>query len=433
MTDLTIKLLKSLDGDSTFASGEVFGKSGELVKEFDVPIGYAAMPAKLDLPPGPYLLRARLPSGQTVSAQITVKPGEVNEVVLNAFGTEHEWLSWHHFASGEAARGRRRIEDKSFLGASSGVRFEATVAGNPMPEVSLIAAVGDGSFQRYAFKPYDTQHIVTDDGTQIEAATYQDEDYTRIKVRAATSTQAPNWRRAYVHARLGDDLQQITVLPMPWLPLEPKYPQVGSWMEVLISRPSAVRGRSSGYAPPSIITSTLARDPVFGSLINFFGAGDLRTATRLTSEIEEQAKYFLYMKLTNPFAAAAGGYVLLAGQADPANDKWGDWTENLSNWVGWLPDGPIIRGWLLLRRDDQDGARSCFVTAASRGIPIYTAGLKLLLRGLIAVGADKDEGELAKALQSVRPFAAAVDPTNPFCTFYGSDPTSPTPPLAPKF
>jgi hypothetical protein len=359
---------------------------------------------------------------------VTIEPETPNAITLNAFGAEHEWLSWHHFGSGEAASHRYLIQDKSFLGPSSGAKFEATLAGDPMPKVSLMVTADDGSIKRYPFKPLDTQDIAADDSTHIEASTYRDEHYTRIKVRTITDLQSANWKRVFVHASLSDDLQQVAVLPTPWLPLKPEYPQVGNWTEVLVSRPSAVMGRSSGYAPPSIITSTLARDPVFGSLINFFGAGDVRTASRLTRELEDQAKFFLFMKLTNPFAAAAGGYVLLSGEADADEDKWGDWTKNLSDWIGWLPDGPIIRGWLLLRKGDEDGARSCFVKAAHRGVPIYTAGLRLLLRGLTALGAEKDQGELASALQLVRPFAAAVDPTNPFCTFYGSDPTSPKPP-----
>ncbi len=44
MTSLRIKLLKNLEGDSSFASGEIFGQSGELISEFDVAIGYRATP-----------------------------------------------------------------------------------------------------------------------------------------------------------------------------------------------------------------------------------------------------------------------------------------------------------------------------------------------------------------------------------------------------
>src|SRR5215472_16993522 len=103
MTDLFIKLGKHLDGDRAFAACEIFDASGELVREFSVPVGYAAEPAKIQLEPGPYLVRARLPSGHTVSKQITIDATEPTIEVLDASGSQYEWLSWHHYGSGEAA------------------------------------------------------------------------------------------------------------------------------------------------------------------------------------------------------------------------------------------------------------------------------------------------------------------------------------------
>src|SRR5262249_12952950 len=157
-----------------------------------------------------------------------------------------------------------------------------------------LLADANGVYHRHPCRPFNSIDILMRDGTKIEGFTNQDLFHTVVKVRATTQMDARNWKRAFVHASLGKGLQQVAVLPMPWVPLEGNYPQVGEWTEVIISRPSSVFGRASGYAPVSLITSTLVRDPVFGALINFLGAGDIKTASRLDQNLADQAKLYLY-------------------------------------------------------------------------------------------------------------------------------------------
>ncbi len=87
-------------------------------------------------------------------------------------------------------------------------------------------------------------------------------------------------------------------------------------------------------------------------MIGFLASGDVKTAARINGELEETAKSLLYKKLINPYAAAAGGYVLLANSASARRPAWHGWVENLSDWFPWLPDGPIIRGALHLQREE---------------------------------------------------------------------------------
>lgn len=425
MTAITIKLNKDLDGDSTLAAAEIFDDTGELVRELDVAVGYDAPPTALELPSGLYLVRARLPSGQTVSQQMMVKD-KPNNIVLDAHGSEHEWLSWHHFSSGEGQLGLGRVEEKSFLGSSRGISSDKLLPGSmSTPKAFLVVqALGHG-FEYLPIKNLEENQF--DIGSaRVQVWTWQDYDHTLLRIEAASRTSPLEWRRAFVYAEL-EGLSQVAVLPIPWEPLPQSRPLPPRPIEVLLSHPAAVIGRSSGYGPASIIPSTVVRDPQFGAMIGFLGSGDIKTASRINSELEEVAKSWLYHKLVNPYAAAAGGYVLLASVLDFVTPEWDDWTGNLSDWFKWLPDGPIIRGSLLLRRGEVDKARESFLDASRRGVPFYTIGLRLLLRGLIATGRN-DDRDLTQALQVVRPYAAAVDPTNPLCTFYGKGPASPSPP-----
>ena len=54
-------------------------------------------------------------------------------------------------------------------------------------------------------------------------------------------------------------------------------------------------------------------------------------------------------KSDNPFAAAAGAYVLISTQEGPDKQTWHSWVKNLMDWYPWLPDGAIQYGRLRIR------------------------------------------------------------------------------------
>jgi hypothetical protein len=441
MTVLKLKLLKGLEGETSFAAGQIIGASGEIIRNLMIPIGYAATPTDIDLSPGRYLVRARLPSGQTVGKQVNLREGQSDVVSLEAHGSEHEWLSWHHFASGEAQQGTESIDTTSFLGSTRGVLYDLALAANPLPIPSLFLPGPDHVFEQLSLEQ-SGDCTIDRESLQLDINTYHDDRHVLVRVKGNDTGSARDWRRVFVGARLEDGLRQLIAVPIPWPKVADSFTPESEIVEVLLARPSAVTGRASGYSPPKLITSTVIRDPVFGAVIGFLASGDQPSAANVTNELHDGAKQLLFDKLGNPYAAAAGGYVLLSTyrHVDPPNPsvrkepEWFRWTKNLMDWFPWLPDGAIINGWLHLQRGrdvDTKTARGCFLTAAQRGVPIFTAGLKLLVQGLTILDYSSKDAEVVAALSKVRPFAAAVDPSQPFCTFYGSDPLSPTfPPIA---
>ena len=84
----------------------------------------------------------------------------------------------------------------------------------------------------------------------------------------------------------------------------------------------------------------------------------------------------LFIKMSNPLAAAAGGYVLLATEQGTEPNDWHRWIENLCNWFEWLPDGAILHASLKLRHQYSDGdldeARRMLIEAYRRGLPFYS-------------------------------------------------------------
>jgi V8-like Glu-specific endopeptidase len=132
-------------------------------------------------------------------------------------------------------------------------------------------------------------------------------------------------------------------------------------------------------------------------------------------------------KRNNPTAAAIAGYfLLLCGDFNKLNQVW---TNNLVNWMKWLPDGAVIDGWYRMRikPPDHKRAKQRLLEAAARGMPVYKCGLRLLLDGLTSYNDDPSFGgpDVSAALKSVRRYAAAADWRAPITTFIGCDPDSP--------
>ncbi|WP_299252572.1 hypothetical protein [uncultured Aquimarina sp.] len=141
------------------------------------------------------------------------------------------------------------------------------------------------------------------------------------------------------------------------------------------------------------------------------------------------AEDLLYGKMSDPAAAAIGGYYLLkAGELDRLHN----WAENLANWMPWMSDGSIIWAWQLIKEGRNNGnmdiieIKSRFLEATKRGIPLYTEGLRLLWKGLkILFDNDNLDSEIEEALKIVEKYAEAADWTTTTTTFNGIDPQQP--------
>lgn len=171
------------------------------------------------------------------------------------------------------------------------------------------------------------------------------------------------------------------------------------------------------------------RDPVDMTVTSVEHRGEALLGYMAQGEMEEArsvAKALLHDKVENPTAAAAAAYFLLrTGDFE----EFRRWMANLANLMQWLPDGSVIDAWAILRsaRPDPVRARDRLVEAADRGLPVYTAGLRLLIDGLSLFAADKmlKTPEIIAALEDVRRYGAAAEWRARTTTFVGSDPESP--------
>lgn len=160
-------------------------------------------------------------------------------------------------------------------------------------------------------------------------------------------------------------------------------------------------------------------------LLGYLARGEVEEANLVGSYVI--ADDLLSGKRKNPTAAAIAGYFLLSkGKLEDAHRVW---TSNLSTWMKWLPDGAVINAWYEMRSTPPDlkAARRQLLKAATRGVPVYTVGLRLLRDGLALFDSDPQQKgpDVLAVLNSTRRFAAAADLSLPTTTFIGKDPCSP--------
>ncbi len=186
--------------------------------------------------------------------------------------------------------------------------------------------------------------------------------------------------------------------------------------------------QSQGTDADRLKVSVRGTNPRAESLLTYLSRGAFEAARTVGGAVLDDAEESLREKGKDPSGAAIGGYFLLRA-AQP--DRLHDWTGNLADRFPWLPDGCVIHAWHLLKQEESDPkrARKRLLEAEQRGLPLYTQGLRLLFDGLnLFARHDPDDREVGAALERVRPYAEAADWSARTTTFYGDTPGNPKPP-----
>ena len=422
MTILSVKVDKYLEGNITAAVSEIVSSSGDVAYRGPVPAGFTAAFMDVEVKPGDYLVRATLPSGEVVSHSATVGDTRV-EVTLRGRGSKHEWLSWHEFSAGKG--GESNDEDVFQLAPSSTSVADELRQGRAGGDLALFV-VGRASTTATMPVPLEYQATIGGGGLKFRTEVHSDERFLVVRITAEAGGEVwvpgKQWPRVYLGASLPGSPYRIIALPVPWPDPEGGFEE--RTIEVLLNRWAGLADWSD---PAGAVVSLVVRDPVFGPALSFLASGDPAAARTVSADLNQLARAMLWNKVSNPYAAAAGAYVLLrSGDGVPATD-WHGWSENLAKWFPWLPDGAVIYGWQSLKDGSAGGlqaAREALIDATDRGIPVYTEGVRLLLQGLTILSREAAFGEdhgVETALRRARAFGVAVDPTKPFSTFSDTD------------
>lgn len=159
-------------------------------------------------------------------------------------------------------------------------------------------------------------------------------------------------------------------------------------------------------------------------LLRYQQSGEMAQAAVAVGAVADDAEAMLMHKMADPLSAAVGAYGLLRmGDLERLHD----WTSNLANMFGWLPDGVAILGEHLARQGDHAGALGAFLELEHRGLPMFSDGLSFAVNRL-RLYASSQLGEAVRAaelLLKLQRYASASDFGAALVLFRGEDPNTP--------
>lgn len=408
-------------------------------------------PLTVSVEPGRYLVQATLPSGEILTQEIDVAGPEKVSVDLVSEESPHEWLGKLQVAGGVPSR--RMLEvSQSILGVVPVARpldvramwLETVTSKARFSEwLNSDAAVGDHAPQLFF-------------GSLLAAgplkSVFADDQFEKFEIRGRDSLGGPalpspslakllgkevpsGLSRHYLALEDDTGIRGLAVLPLPWLYSKLDDTRAGQVMPIEIVLRKPAPGSSFAESPVQPVISV--DDPEVAGLLGYLGGRDLQSAEAVLA----QAVQWLYEKTTNPFAAAAGAYILLAadGLRGSPLGEWRSWIANLANWFEWLPDGSIQFAWLKLNtispevEGATDGAvkvdavvaeaRELLLRALIAGVPLFSAGVRLLVDALTLVANHEEyrgknetpkETSTTRALMLARWLSRRTDPSQPF-------------------
>jgi hypothetical protein len=453
MSALTLRIDKYLDSEDPRApripaqirpidpSGMSGASLGPPRKEL-VPISDKPSDAThIDLPAGTYYVETTLPSGEMLTDSVTLKAGETRDVVLKGRNSPREWFSWQHLVGNTRAtdvaavparpspvahkKNKKRVTAKKNGG---GVRSRSSRGfGAPVPATSIFEEPVQLDIGRPikilatpipALVASDTQGgsvwtalaeatsaaetlagLLNQGNSPLDLPVYQhDSERAVYRLRLLSSNSSvfalagpvpPAARYFAVVPR--QRCVELLSLPLPWV-------VVGTGREATIEI-----GVQQMHAADAFCASATARDEDLGVLLGFLTAGSLTVAR----EIAETARNMLFFKFENPYAAAAGGYAMVATALQAEDRDWHGWIRRLMQRFPHIPDGAIQWAQLRLKmrrsQSDVEDARQALKLAYRRGLPFFSMGVKWLMEGLEWIAAQ--DPEAAEMLRNVRRLA----------------------------
>ena len=365
---------------------------------------------EIEVPAGSYLVRARLPSGETVRGKARVAESQVRPVSLNPSPPPHRWLEWQHFL-GNTPHGVPKQRDQLVscqLPGSIWLRWWAYNGTEWEPQPSFVISL----------REYDPQM-----GTylfNLQPSVWDDMAHSLLLCQMGG--EAVPWRFVSIPLVINDDNDSTS-----------------SGVDVLV-RPAQFPSKRNGGVTIKMVSTNRRAE----TLLHYLASNSLNAAKVVSdealSDIERlrsslngvQAKDMHTNLPNNPLSLVIGGYYLLRVGDYEGLDNW---PNHLANKFKSLPDSAVIHAWQLLRQPGEPDiklARQRLLQAGGAGLPIYTQGFRLLLDGLelfaddAKTRHDRDE-QVEKALQKLRPYAAAAEWNQQLTTFYGDTPDNPSP------
>lgn len=383
-----------------------------------------------DLKPDKYVIQAELPNGRVYTQGFDIEEGKETEIKLHIpHEGPHEWSSLHAI-TGQFQREYEETEQYSKSLAGASMDYKDSKASpehgyslawiDPKQDSPNSTSASAEIPDRLCDVIRERMDVVTATAmigelNEVETPSLWDDDFAIFRFehdgllpgqeRSSTGhsmlRHEPLARKYLVQRSAGG--AQLICLPTPWMT-----PDGQAEVELLVKMHTLSN---------NLEYSITIGEPMINSALGYINNGAIHLAQRLIDF--GLARRMLGEKMSYPFSATIGGYILVLGRNARSyreqSDNWKSWVRNLDNWFEWLPDGAILHGALQLMDEggDEEVARDAFMRAYSRGLPFFTFGLKQLMDGMryFAREGNPDAIERLAVLETI---ASCADPGVPF-------------------
>lgn len=350
--------------------------------------------------PGMYHVRAELPTGESVATtvQVETSTSEVSATLVATEGSPLQSLAWAYVLQGvRQASGMVSTERRDM-----NVRVEAAtdVALGPSPNLTITDTYRmKADAAGWRMSQVRERHLEASEDRSVHLNDARLIMTYSIKYRAWRGRPQPeDWFPTYV---------RWSVRATPEAPEEIGFvavPMSYHHRAMLLF----VRADARSGSPIQTLVTGVRHDAE--ALLAYLEHGAYRASRLVGEEVTRRAIDVLQQKKDDPFAACIAGYFLLRTRQLEQQQ----WMQNLADWFPAIPDGAVIYGMCLLRGEarnvNRQEGRRYLLEAVKRGIPVYTAGLRLLFDGLQLLANDgKTDDDVLLAIARIRYIAAFAD------------------------
>jgi len=426
---------KGLTGDVFCMTGE---KGAVFVSRITVPIvdyssNYTRGVHQLaNAGPGNYFLQLFLPSGRVITTDFEIISDKPTQVIIELpHEGPHEWTTLHAltgqfkqdvFQTKKLAASRpmttasyAELTVNPFKGYSLGLLKPGKSSGGDVFDDLLTLPNLARLIQENTDLETAMHHIGTP--SDIVQPSFEDNHFAVFRIaheglldhgNKAPDVSGFGWdsdlHRQYLVQKSSSG-GTLTCLPTPWTT-----PSGQAEVELLFKK--------SSLADMPDVTMTIG-DPMINSVLGYINTGAIQKAAELVDF--NNARDMLFDKVSYPFTATVGGYLLVFGINRNTylsqSDNWKAWVKNLDKWFKWLPDGALLHAalYFILKGVDREEAYDALMRACDRGLPFFTFGLKLLVDALRFFARDGDD-QARDRLPLIEAIANQTDPSQPFLT-----------------
>jgi hypothetical protein len=423
MSTLLLRIHKYLDGEAQSvpmvpvniypinksAGGQV--KSGPAITEMIAVSHRAEDATQVSLTPGRYYVESVLPSGETLSDDVTLQEGGIDSVVMSGEAPSDTWLSWQDFVGNTGAVALERLRPSLDLLTTHGLlmrrdfelrdgdRAGADIQYLRMPnrrtsKTKRVTRGGKAERSRArrsraertrTVELLDTGPVAS--GAPIRFMDHLEPVYDSRNAQPGLAwrwlaecaiTPKPNLIKTFNVGKPAKEIQAYSFNPSHAVfRFDCKYlgrarPNALGGVDALPRVMIVVPRRSSvelinlpmpwvdvetgREASMEVATRQVHSAGEFCSSATAMDArfgvlvGYLSTGALPTARsMAKPALNFLRYKMHNPFAAAAGGYAMVGTALTTKEQEWHGWTHNLMEYFPTIPDGAIQWGTLRLR------------------------------------------------------------------------------------